>query len=107
MCSSDLMMARMCQNPAWQPASAQEARGEDMASGGPAGAGARARIPTIVHPTVEGENQDAAGVVRSQSFEELQMAIALSRREIEEAERRNREEDDTLAKVLELSLREF
>lgn len=85
----------------------QEGDEAEVAGAGVAVEGEESTIsPRLPRRIVTGA-EEGSDLARSESYEQLQMALAMSRREIEETERRNREEEDALAKVIELSLKEF
>lgn len=76
------MLARMQENPDWQPSAT--------------GLG----IPSV------SVSSDQTAIARANSMDELQAVLDLSRREIEEESRLRMEEEEALRKVLELSLTE-
>lgn len=83
------MMARLQENPSWRPST--ESR----------------PVPVVsVTPGSPASGHVATGMQRTNSLEELQAVLDLSRRETDEENRLRLEEDEALRKVLELSLRE-
>ncbi len=53
------------------------------------------------------ESPDGSSYGRSTSFDDLQTALAISKLEVEDAERIQRDEKETLEKILRLSLEDY
>jgi len=89
-----LMMARMKGIPSWTPNGAEGFSGSS-----------RSQVEFNIPPNPDDSAAEgAAALGRTASFDELQAALDLSRRQIEEEERLRLEEEEALKRVLELSL---
>ena len=53
------------------------------------------------------ESPDGSSYGRTTSFDDLQTALTMSKQEVEDAARIQREEKETLDRILQLSLREY
>jgi len=86
-----LLYERMKESPGWKPSS-----GEWEAIGA-------AALPDLEHRI----SPDGSSYGRTSSYDDLQTALALSKQEVEQAERIQREEKETLERVLQLSLQDY